>query len=333
MGNDDAGHSSPGAPRPRLLDAVRDAIRRKHYSPRTEQAYVDWVRRFILFTGKRHPASVGAPEVTGFLNHLVRERNVAASTQNQALAAILFLYKEVLAEPLPWLDEIDRAKNPARRPTVLTPAEARLLLARLSGATWLMASLLYGSGLRLRECLTLRVKDLDLAYRHVLVRSGKGGKDRITMLPEPLVAPLRGHLERVAALHARDAAAGCAVELPQGIAQSNPNARYEWCWSFVFPAPSRSVDRRTGAIQRTHLYENYLIRAVKTAARHAGITKHVTCHTLRHSFATHLLERGYDIRTVQQLLGHSDVSTTMIYTHVLNSGATIVRSPLDRPGD
>ena len=331
MGDDDT-RLAADAPRPRLLDVVRDAIRRKHYSPRTEEAYVDWIRRFILFAGKRPPAGLGAPEVTGFLNHLARDRKVAASTQNQALAAILFLYKEVLAQPLPWLGEIDHAKRPVRKPTVLTPAEARLLLARLSGATWLMASLLYGSGLRLRECLTLRVKDVDLDYRHILVRSGKGAKDRITMLPKPLVAPLGEHLSRVATLHARDVTAGCAVELPDGIARSNPNAAYEWGWSFVFPAPSRSVDRRSGAIRRSHLYENYLIRAVKMAARHAGIAKHVTCHTLRHSFATHLLESGCDIRTVQQLLGHSDVSTTMIYTHVLNQGATIVRSPLDAPG-
>jgi len=330
MHNDDTRLVRSGAPRPRLLDLVREAIRRRHYSDRTEEAYVHWVKRFILFSGKRHPVELGAAEVTAFLNHLVRERNVAASTQNQALAAILFLYKEVLAHPLPWLAELDHAKRPVRKPTVLTQAEAQALLARLSGITWLMASLLYGSGLRLRECLKLRVKDVDFGYRQILVRNGKGGKDRITMLPEPVIAPLQAHLARVASLHERDVSDGCGeVELPDAIARNNPRAAHEWGWAFVFPSLRRSVDPRTGAIRRPHVYENFLIRAVKNAARSAGIAKHVSCHTLRHSFATHLLESGYDIRAVQELLGHADVSTTMIYTHVLSKGGSAVRSPLD----
>jgi len=333
MCDDDQDPASASAARPRLLDLVRETIRRRRYSHRTEEAYVQWVRRFILFSGKRHPALLGCAEVTGFLNHLTRERKVAASTQNQALAAILFLYKEVLAQPLPWLAEIDRAKRPVRKPTVLTPAEARLLLARLSGVRWLMASLLYGSGLRLRECLKLRVKDVDLECRRVVVRAGKGGKDRITMLPEHVVVPLRAHLERVAELHRRDVSDRCAVELPDSIAQNTPGVAHEWGWSFVFPSHRRSADPRSGAIRRSHVYENFLIRAVKNAARSAGIAKHVSCHTLRHSFATHLLENGSDIRTIQELLGHSDVSTTMIYTHALNRpGGRVVRSPLDEGG-
>ena len=333
MHDDEKGVLPVGAAaRPRLLDLVREAIRRRHYSYRTEEAYVHWVKRFVLFSGKRHPVGLGAAEVTAFLNHLVRERNVAGSTQNQALAAILFLYKEVLAQPLPWLRELDHAKRPVRKPTVLTPSEAQALLAQLRGVTWLMASLLYGSGLRLRECLTLRVKDVDFGYRQILVRNGKGGKDRVTMLPEPVIAPLQAHLDRVKSLHERDVSDGCGeVELPDAIACNNPRAAREWGWAFVFPSLRRSVDSGTGAIRRHHLYENFLIRGVKNAARSAGITKHVSCHTLRHSFATHLLESGYDIRTVQELLGHSDVSTTMIYTHVLNKGGRAVLSPIDGP--
>jgi len=326
----DIENSAPTAHRPRLLEAVRDAVRRRHYSYRTEETYVHWIRRFILFSGKRHPTGLGAPEVTAFLNHLAAERHVAAATQNQALAALLFLYKEVLALPLPWLDEIDHARGPVRRPTVLTQAEARQLLARLHGTKWLMASLLYGAGLRLRECLTLRVKDVDFGYRQIVVRDGKGAKDRVTILPAPVVEPLQAHLLKAKALHEQDVADGCGdVELPDALALKYPRAPYEWGWKFVFPSHKRSVDPRTGAIRRHHVYENYLIRGVKQAARAAGITKHVSCHTLRHSFATHLLENGYDIRTVQELLGHSDVSTTMIYTHVLNKGGRGVKSPLE----
>lgn len=322
---------SAGERKPRLLDLLREAIQRRHYSRRTEEAYVHWVRRFIYFSGKRHPSLLGAQEVTAFLNHLACERNVAAATQNQALSALLFLYKEVLIQPLPWLEGLERAKRPARLPTVLTPDEVQRLLANLEGSRWLMASLLYGAGLRLRECLKLRVKDVDFGYRQIVVRDGKGGKDRVTMLPFSVIEPMKRHLERVKALHDRDLAEGHGdVELPHAIARKYPRAPYEWGWKFAFPSHKRSVDPATGAIRRHHVYENYLIRSVKRAASSAGLAKHVTCHTLRHSFATHLLESGYDIRTVQELLGHSDVSTTMLYTHVLNKGGRGVRSPLDR---
>jgi integron integrase len=329
-----AAHELQGAARPRLLELAREAIRRRHYSYRTEETYLHWMRRFILFSDKRHPRDLGAAEVTAFLNHLARERHVAAATQNQALAALLFMYKEVLGQPLPWLEEVEHAKRPMRRPTVLTEDEVRRLLARMRGTKWAMASLLYGAGLRLRECLKLRVKDIDFGYRQILVRDGKGAKDRVTMLPGSLVEPLQAHLVQVRALHERDLADGCGdVELPDAIARKYPRAPYEWGWKFVFPSDSRSVDPRTGVIRRHHVYENYVIRGVKEAAHAAGITKHVSCHTLRHSFATHLLENGYDIRTVQELLGHADVSTTMIYTHVLNKGGRGVKSPLDRAGE
>jgi len=318
---------------PRLLDRVRDAIRRRHYSRRTEESYVQWIRRFIHYSGTRHPTLLGAEEVTAFLNYLARERSVAAATQNQALSALVFLYKEVLALPLPWLQGLERAKRPARLPTVLTVDEVTRLLASLRGMRWLMASLLYGAGLRLRECLKVRVKDVDFGYRQILVRDAKGGRDRVTMLPGSIIAPLRTHLERVQRLHERDIAEGFGdVELPDALSRKYPKAPYEWGWKFVFPSHKRSVDPLTGVLRRHHVYENYLVRAVKCAASAARITKHVSCHTLRHSFATHLLESGYDIRTVQELLGHSDVSTTMIYTHVLNKGGHGVRSPLDRPG-
>ena len=314
---------------PRLLDQARETIRRLHYSYRTEETYLQWMKRFILFSGKRHPRDLGAGEVTAFLNDLAMTRKVAAATQNQALAALLFLYKEVLAAPLPWLEGLEHAKQSSRRPTVLTALEARELLAKLRGTKWLMASLLYGAGLRLRECLKLRVKDVDFGYSQILVRDGKGGKDRVTMLPTPIVEPLQAHLVRVKALHERDLVDGCGdVELPDAIARKYPRAPYEWGWKFVFPSHKRSADPRTGVIRRHHVYENYLIRGIKQAARSAGITRHVSCHTLRHSFATHLLENGYDIRTVQELLGHSDVSTTMIYTHVPNKGGRGVKSPL-----
>ena len=324
----------PAAPaRPRLLDQVRDAIRRRHYSYRTEETYIHWIKRFIYFHGKRHPREMAAAEVTSFLNHLARDRNVAAATQNQALSALLFLYKEVLGQPLPWLDDLERARRPARVPAVLTRSEVQRLLSHMEGARWLMASLLYGAGLRLRECLKLRVKDVDFEYRQITVRDGKGGKDRVTMLPESVIEPLRAHLQRVKALHERDLAEGYGdVELPDALHRKYPKLGYEWAWKFVFPSRQRSVDPRTGVIRRHHVYENYLVRAVKQAVRAAGVPKHVSCHTLRHSFATHLLEGGYDIRTVQELLGHKDVSTTMIYTHVLNKGGRGVKSPLDSSG-
>ena len=317
---------------PRLLDVVRDAIRRRHYSLRTEQSYVHWIRRFIYFSGRRHPRELGAPEVTGFLNHLARERNVAASTQNQALSALLFLYREALQTPLPWLDQLERAQRPARLPTVLTAVEVRRLLLGMRGTRWLMASLLYGAGLRLRECLTLRVKDVDFGYRQIMVRDGKGARDRVTMLPAPLAEPLKRQIAGAREVHERDLAAGYGtVELPHALSRKYPRAQYELGWQFVFPSHRLSRDPRSGELRRHHLYENYLTRGVKRAARAAGIVKPVSCHTLRHSFATHLLESGYDIRTVQELLGHADVSTTMIYTHVLNKGGRGVTSPLERP--
>ncbi len=316
---------------PRLLEQLRDAIQRRHYSWRTEETYVHWIKRFIYFSGRRHPRDLGAPEVTAFLNYLAREREVAAATQNQALSALLFLYKEVLGHPLPWLEDLERAKRPARLPSVLTRDEVQRLLGQMQGVKWLMASLLYGAGLRLRECLKLRVKDVDFGYRQILVRDGKGAKDRVTMLPQSVVEPLQAHLVRVQTLHERDLAAGYGdFELPDALARKYPRAPYEWAWKFVFPSHRLSTDPRSGVIRRHHVYENYVIRGVKQAAFAARIAKHVSCHTLRHSFATHLLEAGYDIRTVQELLGHTDVSTTMIYTHVLNKGGQGVKSPLDR---
>jgi integron integrase len=321
---------------PRLLDRVHEAIRRRYYSRRTEEAYVHWIRRFIFFNGKRHPEVLGEAEVTAFLNHLAAERQVAAATQNQALSAILFLYREVLGRELPWLDGVHRPSRPPRLPVVLTRAEVERLLAQLTGTRWLIASLLYGAGLRVMECLRLRVKDVDLSYRQVLVRDGKGEKDRVTMLPERLVEPLRAHLGRVRLLHARDLREGYGeTHLPYALSRKYPRAGREWCWQYLFPSQHRSADPEDGVVRRHHLYESVPQRAIKEAARAACIAKPVSCHALRHSFATHLLEGGYDIRTVQELLGHSDVSTTMIYTHVLNKGGRGVKSPfdgLDGPG-
>ena len=319
--------------RPKLLDQVRNAIRRRHYSYRTEETYIHWIKRFIYFHDKRHPKDMGEADVTAYLNHLSRDRKVASSTQNQALSAILFLYKEVLAQPLGWLEGLEWARRPARVPTVLTAQEAQRLLAHLEGTKWLMASLLYGAGLRLRECLKLRVKDVDFAYLQIIVRDGKGAKDRVTVLPQSVVEPLKLHLVRVKALHEKDLADGYGdVELPNALERKYPRAGYEWAWKFIFPSYKLSTDPRTGVIRRHHVFENFLSRAVKQAARSAGITKHVSCHTLRHSFATHLLESGYDIRTVQELLGHDSVETTMIYTHVMNKGGRGVKSPLDSGG-
>jgi len=316
---------------PRLLERVHQAIRARYYSRRTEEAYVHWIRRFIYFNGKRHPEVLGEAEVTAFLNHLAADRKVAAATQNQALSAILFLYREVLGRELAWLDGVQRPTRPPRLPVVLTRGEVERLLAQLTGTHWLIASLLYGAGLRVMECLRLRVKDVDLSYRQILVRDGKGEKDRVTMLPGKLVQPVRGHLERVRLLHARDLKEGYGeAGLPYALARKYPRAGREWCWQYVFPSKNRSADPEDGVIRRHHLYESVPQRAIKQAVRSAGIAKHVSCHALRHSFATHLLESGSDIRTVQELLGHSDVSTTMIYTHVLNKGARGVASPLDR---
>ena len=315
----------------RLIDRLREAIRARHYSRRTEEAYWYWIRYFILFHRKRHPAEMGAAEVTAFLSWLATERNVAAATQNQALSALLFLYKEVLGQALPWLDELVRAQRPVRLPTVLTEPEVRRLLGAMDGSTGLMAALLYGAGLRQIECLTLRVKDVDFSYRQIVVRDGKGGRDRATMLPESLVQPLQAHLGRVKLLHQRDRDEGFGeVWLPHALARKYPGASRGWAWQFVFPSAHRSEDPESRAVRRHHAHPDTLARAVKRAAAAAGIVKPVSCHTLRHSFATHLLERGYDIRTVQELLGHTDVSTTMVYTHVMNKGARAVKSPLDR---
>ena len=315
----------------RLLDQVREEIRSRYYSRRTEEAYVHWVKRFVYFSGRRHPRELGEAEVTAFLSHLAVERNVAAGTQNQAMSALLFLYKHVLQLDLAWLANIQRASRLPRLPAVLSRAEVEQVLQPLQGTRWLIASLLYGSGLRVLECLRLRVKDIDFSYRQILVRDGKGDKDRVTMLPVKLVDPLRSHLERVRRLHLRDLAEGFGeVHLPFALARKYPAACKEWAWQFVFPSAHRSADPRDGVIRRHHLDESVPQRAVKAALRACGIAKHASCHTLRHSFATHLLESGYDIRTVQELLGHSDVSTTIIYTHVLNKGARGVRSPLDR---
>lgn len=316
---------------PRLLDQVREAIRLRHYSIRTEQAYTDWIKRFILFHGKRHPREMGAAEVERFLTHLAVEGRVAASTQNQALSALLFLYREVLKVDLPWLGEMTRAKRPGRLPVVLTVEEVRRVLARIDGQQGLMADLLYGAGLRLLECVRLRVKDLDFEMRQITVRDGKGEKDRVTMLPQSVLEPLRAHLEKVKVLHAHDLEEGFGeVYLPYALDRKFPDASREWGWQYVFPAAGRSVDPRSGKERRHHVDEQTLQRAMKKAVRAAGLTKPASCHTLRHSFATHLLQSGYDIRTVQELLGHQDVATTMIYTHVLNRGGRGVISPLDR---
>ncbi len=316
---------------PKLLDRVRAAIRTRHYSRRTEEAYVLWIRRFILHHGKRHPLEMGEVEVSAFLTSLAVRQHVSASTQNQALSAILFLYKDVLNRPLAWLDGIVRAKRTARMPVVLSREEVKAVLGQLDGVPWLMASLLYGAGLRLLECARLRVKDVDFLRNQILVRGGKGDKDRVTMLPASVKEPLLRHLQAVRRQHEADLERGAGwVELPGAIRRKYPNAGRTWAWQWVFPATRHYRDRETGEIRRHHLHESVLQRAVHLAVLKAGISKPASCHTLRHSFATHLLEDGYDIRTVQELLGHRDVSTTMIYTHVLNRGARGVLSPADR---
>ena len=323
------GHSSAAA-KPKLLDQVRTSIRRKHYSIRTEEAYVDWIKRYIFFHQKRHPAEMSAPEIEQFLNYLAVQQKVAASTQNQALSALVFLYREVLGKEIGVMENLERAKQPQRLPVVLTETEVRHVLAHLEGRNWLMASLLYGAGLRLMECLRLRVKDIDFEYRQITVRDGKGNKDRVTMLPEASVELLKHQLEKARILHSHDLAEDFgAVYLPYALERKYSNAGREWGWQYVFPAAKRSVDPRSGQERRHHADEKSLQRAVKKAVRTARVTKPATCHTFRHSFATHLLKSGYDIRTVQELLGHKDVSTTMIYTHVLNRGGRGVTSPLD----
>lgn len=317
---------------PRLLDQVRGRLRLKHYSLRTEQAYVGWIRRYIIFHGKRHPAEMGKPELEAFLTSLAVDRSVSASTQTQALSALLFLYKEVLELEFPWLDDVTRAKKPVRLPTVLTAEEVRRLLKYVDDPLMdLIMRLLYGTGMRLLECLRLRMKDVEFTRREIVVREGKGNKDRVTMLPDSLADRLRAQMAFVKGQHAQDVAVGRGeVWLPDALAVKYPNAGKSLAWQYVFPAAGFSVDPRSGAVRRHHVDEKRVQRAVKRAAGRAELIKPVSPHTLRHSFATHLLESGYDIRTVQELLGHSDVSTTMIYTHVLNKGGRGVVSPLDR---
>ena len=306
---------------PKLLDRVRVAIRVRHYSVRTEEAYVMWIRRFILFHGKKHPSAMGAAEVNAFLNDLAVERTVSAATQNQALSALLFLYRHVLAEPLPWLDDLIRAQRPQRLPVVLTVDEVREVIRRVAPPSALVVKLLYGAGLRLLEALTLRIKDIDFERGQITVRDPKWKHDRATMLPATVDAELREQILHARAVHQEDLAQGWGrVWLPDALARKYPSAPKEARWQWVFPAPGRWRDR-DGNEGRHHLHETIVQRAVTRAAREAGIDKRVTCHTFRHSFATHLLERGHDIRTVQELLGHRDVSTTMIYTHVLRHGA------------
>jgi len=324
----------PASPAPegqKLLDRVRDVIRLKHYSYRTERTYCDWIRRYVRYHRMRHPASLGSEHVTAFLSSLATVRDVAASTQNQALAALLFLYRDVLKQEIAWMEGVTRAKRPRRLPVVLTRAEVTTLLSKMSGTHALMARLMYGTGLRLMECLRLRVKDLELQRHQLIVREGKGSKDRITMFPASLVEEMKVHLAGVRKVYKRDRAAGTAgVELPHAYAVKSPRAAFAWGWHWVFPQDHLSVDPRTSILRRHHAYDETYSRALKRAAHVAKIDKPVSSHTLRHSFATHLMEAGYDIRTVQELLGHKDVSTTMIYTHVLNRGGRGVVSPLDR---
>jgi integron integrase len=309
---------------------MRDALRTKHYAYRTEQSYINWIRRYILFHDKRHPKDMGAPEIEAFISHLATKRKVSASTQNQALSAIQFFYRYVLQQEVELPPTLIRPGRPKRLPTVLTHAEATDVIEKMRGKTRLMARLLYGSGLRLSECLRLRVKDLDFANHKILVRDGKGEKDRATVLPDSIVSELNVQLQDVKALHEKDLREGCGeAALHYALSVKYPNAGREWAWQYVFPASQLSEDPRTGVIRRHHLDESVLQRAVKATARKTSIAKPVSPHTFRHSFATQLLQNGYDIRTVQELLGHKDVKTTMIYTHVLQKGGLAVKSPLD----
>lgn len=317
-------------PPPKLLDQVRERLRIKHYSIRTETQYLQWIKRFILFHDKRHPREMGAVEVEAFLTHLAVAGRVAAATQNQALSALLFLYREVLNIDLPWLDKVVRAKQPQRLPVVLTRQEVTAILDRMTGVHGLMARLLYGTGMRLMECVRLRVKDVDFERAEIVVRDGKGAKDRITMLPQALIGPLQDHLRWRRQLFEDDKAKGrAAVYLPDALGKKYPTAAVDWPWQYIFPSGSYSIDPRSGEERRHHIDEKLLQRAVKKAVQASGVAKLATPHTFRHSFATHLLQSGYDIRTVQELLGHADVATTMIYTHVLNKGGRGVTSPLD----
>jgi len=315
---------------PKLPDRLREALRTRHYSRRTEQAYCHWIKRFILFNNVRHPQEMAEPEINAFLTHLAMKEKVSASTQNQALSALLFLYRHVIGREVGDLGNVIRARKPKRLPVVMTRDEVKAVPANLSGDKQLIASLMYGAGLRLMECLRLRVQDIDFARNEIIIRDGKGAKDRITMLPESLKVLLQDHLTRVKAIHAKDLADGWGrVQLPEALDRKYPNAPTEWRWQWVFPQENRWKNSKTGEEGRHHIDESLLQKAVKDAVVRAGLTKRATCHTFRHSFATHLLEGGYDIRTVQELLGHQDVKTTMIYTHVLNRGPAAVRSPID----
>lgn len=328
----DTSINTTAANAPKLLDMVRGKIRLKHYSIRTEQAYVDWIKRFILHFNKRHPTELGATHVEEFLTHLAVKGKVSASTQNQAKSALLFLYKEVLGTELPWLDDIEQAKTSKRLPVVLTKQEVQAIIGHLEGTNQLIVSLLYGTGMRILEALRLRVKDIDFTRKEILIRDGKGYKDRVTMLPESLLVQLQTHLQKVKALHVQDLAGGYGeVYMPFALGKKYPSAARDWAWQYVFPSKKLSVDPRSesAVTRRHHVQDQAIQRAVRQAVVDCGLTKPATPHTFRHSFATHLLESGYDIRTVQELLGHSDVSTTMIYTHVLNRGGRGVSSPLD----
>jgi integron integrase len=321
---------APAPAKPRLIDEVRAVARVRHLSLSTEQAYVAWIRRFIVFHNKRHPREMGETEIRAFISHLAVNKNISASTQTVALSALLFLYRDVLKQELPYVNNIERARKPKRLPVVFTRDETKRILANLEGTHWLIAGLLYGSGLRLMECLRLRVKDIDFTYGQLTIREGKGDKDRITMLAAKLKQPLMRHLQKVRMLHEEDLAAGYGeVFLPHALARKYPNAPKQWGWQYVFPAAKRSLDPRSGVERRHHLSGTSVQKAVRAAMTKARVLKHGSCHTLRHSFATHLLEQGYDIRTVQELLGHKDVRTTMIYTHVLNRGGRGVQSPID----
>lgn len=323
-----------GPAKPRLLDEVRAELRARHYSPRTAKTYAGWIRRFILFHDKRHPAEMGEREVSQFLTHLAIRKQVAPATQNQALSALLFLYRRVFRTSLPWLEDVVRARPKKRIPVVMTRQEVRELLSHLKGTQWLMSVLLYGSGLRLMECVRLRVKDVDFAGRQLFIRAGKGGKDRRGLLPDRVHRPLREHLERVRAQHSADLHRDRGwVELPNAIDRKYPNAGREWAWQWVFPATRFYWHAETGRWRRHHYHQSALQRSVKVAVREAEIHKPVSCHTFRHSFATHMLEDGKDIRTVQELLGHTSVATTMIYTHVVNRGPLGARSPFDTLGE
>ncbi len=317
----------------RLIHQIRDVMRYKHYSRRTEESYIHWIRRFIVFHNKQHPKDMGKDEVVKFLTHLAVNRQVAPSTQNLALSSILFLYKEVLKIELPWIDNFQRAKRSTHIPVVFTREEIKRLFAQLDGTYWLMFSLMYGSGLRLMECVRLRVKDIDFHYRQLIIRDGKGSKDRVTVLPATLIEPLQNHLARVKVRHEQDLVDGYGkVHLPYALERKYPNASRMFEWQYVFPAKTIGKDPRSSHAGRHHIHETALQKQIKNALRKARITKPAGTHTLRHSFATHLLEDGYDIRTVQELLGHKDVKTTQIYTHVLQKGGGAVRSPLERLG-